>query len=79
MAGLGESCTHSPALILFYLEATARIQGTTTTCTKNSSNVPDDDAPSTETLQCITDTGLLIDYGQLAHSTNHDTLIIVIH
>ena len=30
--GLGETCTHITA-ILFYLEATARIQGTTITCT----------------------------------------------
>ena len=31
MAGLGETCTHI-AVVLFYLEATARIQGTSTTC-----------------------------------------------
>jgi len=35
MAGLGETCTHIAA-ILFYLEATARIQGTTTTCTQQT-------------------------------------------
>ena len=35
MAGLGETCTHIAA-ILFYLEATARIQGTTTTCTQQA-------------------------------------------
>ena len=29
-AGLGETCTHITAILL---EATARIQGTTTTCT----------------------------------------------
>ena len=35
MAGLGETCTHIAA-VLFYLEATARIQGTTTTCTQQT-------------------------------------------
>ena len=35
MAGLGETYTHIAA-ILFYLEATARIQGTTTTCTQQT-------------------------------------------
>ena len=35
MAGLGETCTHIAA-ILFYLEATARIQGATTTCTQQT-------------------------------------------
>ena len=35
MAGLGETCTHIAA-VLFYLEATARIQGTSTTCTQEA-------------------------------------------
>ena len=35
MAGLGETCTHIAA-VLFYLEATARIQGATTTCTQQA-------------------------------------------
>ena len=41
MAGLGETCTHIAA-VLFYLEATARIQGTSTTCTQEACqwNIP---------------------------------------
>ena len=36
MAGLGETCSHIAA-VLFYLEAAARIQGTSTTCTQEAS------------------------------------------
>ena len=35
MAGLGETCSHIAA-VLFYLEAAARIQGTSTTCTQEA-------------------------------------------
>ena len=35
MAGLGETCTHISS-VLFYLEASARLYGTSKTCTEES-------------------------------------------